>query len=60
MAIIESLLIALGTGVAKYLAKEALPKDWQDQIAAELVSWGVRQYLRVQRTTLWQRPSGNG
>ncbi|HSN74162.1 MAG TPA: NACHT domain-containing protein [Anaerolineae bacterium] len=43
MAIVESLLIALGTGVAKYLAKEALPKDWQDQIAAELVSWGVRQ-----------------
>ena len=43
MAIVESLLIALGTGVAKYLAKEALPKDWQDQIAAELVSLGVRQ-----------------
>ena len=43
MAIIESLLIALGTGVAKYLAKEVLPKAWQDQIAAELVSWGVRQ-----------------
>jgi hypothetical protein len=27
MAIVESLLIALGTGVAKYLAKEALPKE---------------------------------
>ena len=43
MAILESVLIALGTGVAKYLAKEVLPKDWQDQIAAELVSLGVRQ-----------------
>lgn len=43
MAVVESILIALGAGVAKYLAKEALPKDWQDQIAAELVSWGVRQ-----------------
>ncbi|MFZ2360977.1 MAG: NACHT domain-containing protein [Anaerolineae bacterium] len=43
MAVVESILIALGTDVAKYLAKEALPKDWQDQIAAELVSWGVRQ-----------------
>ncbi|MGB3217535.1 MAG: hypothetical protein WBD79_09035, partial [Anaerolineae bacterium] len=43
MAILESVLIALGTGVAKYLAKEALPKEWQDQIAAELVSLGVRQ-----------------
>jgi Leucine-rich repeat (LRR) protein len=43
MAILESLLIALGTGIAKYLAKEVLPQDWQDQIAAELVSLGVRQ-----------------
>ncbi len=30
-------------GVAKYLAKEMLPKDWQDHFAAELVSLGVRQ-----------------
>jgi hypothetical protein len=27
MAIVESLLIALGRGIAKYLAKEARPKE---------------------------------
>ena len=43
MAILESLLVALGTGIAKYLAKELLPHDLQDQIAAELISLGARQ-----------------
>ena len=43
MAILESLLVALGTGIAKYLAKELLPQDLQDQIAGELISLGARQ-----------------
>ena len=43
MAILESVFIALGVGVAKYLAKEVLPEDWLDQIAAELIALGAKE-----------------
>jgi hypothetical protein len=41
MPILESLAIALGTGIAKYLAKEILPTELQDQISEELVDLGI-------------------
>jgi hypothetical protein len=41
MAIFESLTIALGTGIAKYLVKEVLPTELQDQISEELVDLGL-------------------
>mgnify|MGYP001156662041 CR=1 FL=1 len=41
MAILESLTIALGTGITKYLVKEVLPTDLQDQISEELVDLGL-------------------
>jgi hypothetical protein len=41
MALLESLTVALATGVAKHLVKEVLPKEWQDQISEELVELGM-------------------
>ncbi len=41
MAIFESLTIAIGTGIAKYLVKEVLPTELQDQISEELIDLGL-------------------
>jgi hypothetical protein len=43
MAILESLTIAIGTGIAKYLVKEVLPTELQDQISEELVDLNSNQ-----------------
>lgn len=41
MTPLGTLALALGTSIAKYLAKELLPKDWQAQIASELIGVGI-------------------
>lgn len=41
MLLWETLVIALGTSVAKYLVQELLPRDWQDRFAADVLSAGV-------------------
>ncbi len=46
--VLEILVITLGTSVAKYLVKELLPTDWQDEIAADFLSKGI-EWLTTKR-----------
>lgn len=50
MTLLGTLALALGTSVAKYLAKELLPQDWQDNIASEVIGAGIGWLARPEPT----------